>query len=95
MDLGALEPGDLADARRLFVDGGLADAAAVAEEKLFGASPDDAGPATYAAREGGRLIGVAARSARWLRLLAVHPPHPSPNGGAQQRPDLATVPRLR
>jgi GNAT superfamily N-acetyltransferase len=47
-------------------------AAAVADEKLFGAAP--AGPAeAYAAIDGGELAGIAAVSARWARIIAVVP----------------------
>jgi mycothiol synthase len=46
----------------------------VAAEKLFGAAPH--GPTTaLGAFDGDLLVGVAAVSARWLRLLAVHPAH--------------------
>jgi GNAT superfamily N-acetyltransferase len=48
-------------------------AARVAEEKLFGAAPGGHAAATLGAYDGGRLVGVAAVSGRWLRLLAVHP----------------------
>lgn len=44
----------------------------VAEEKLFGPAP--AGPAVaFGAWDGPELVGVAAISARWLRVIAVVP----------------------
>lgn len=47
-------------------------AAVVAEEKLF--EPAPAGPAeAWGARVGRRLVGVAAATGKWLRLLAVTP----------------------
>ena len=52
------------------------DAADVAEEKLFGPAPEgrpDTIGAFTAARRERDLIGVAATSQRWIRLLAVHP----------------------
>src|SRR5579862_2222667 len=49
------------------------DAAAVAEETLFGAGPQGA-PSAWLARDArGAAIGVAASCARWLRVLAVVP----------------------
>lgn len=50
-------------------------AADVAGEKLFGAAPGALRTETFAAFDDGRPIGVAAFSARWIRLLAVHPDH--------------------
>ncbi|HTJ43447.1 MAG TPA: GNAT family N-acetyltransferase [Kofleriaceae bacterium] len=49
------------------------DAAAVAEEKLFGAGPNGAPEAWLARDDRGAVIGVAAAGARWLRVLAVMP----------------------
>jgi ribosomal protein S18 acetylase RimI-like enzyme len=49
------------------------DAAAVAEEKLFGAGPQGAPAAWLARGADGAPIGVAAVCARWLRVLAVAP----------------------
>jgi mycothiol synthase len=64
-------------------------AARVAEEKLFGAAPGDdrtapdaigayrhgaaSGPAPASRQHAGDLVGLAATSQRWIRLLAVHP----------------------
>jgi GNAT superfamily N-acetyltransferase len=45
----------------------------VAREKLFGACPAPHTTDTLAAREGTALLGVAVRSGRWLRVLAVDP----------------------
>ncbi|MGE0868641.1 MAG: GNAT family N-acetyltransferase [Kofleriaceae bacterium] len=47
-------------------------ASAVADEKLFGWAPGGA-PSSFAARDGERLVGVAAIAGKWLRLLAVLP----------------------
>jgi GNAT superfamily N-acetyltransferase len=49
------------------------DAAAVAEEKVFGRGPHGAPSAWIARGAGGRVVGVAATCARWLRVLAVVP----------------------
>lgn len=49
------------------------DAAAVAEEKLFEVGAGGAAAHAFGAWRGGALVGVAAVSARWLRLIAVAP----------------------
>lgn len=46
--------------------------AVVAKEKLFGANGDRHG-LTFGAWQSGRLVGVIALAARWLKLLAVAP----------------------
>jgi GNAT superfamily N-acetyltransferase len=54
----------------------------VAAEKLFGAAPH--GPTlALGAFDGDLLVGVAAVSARWLRLLAVHPAHRGRGAGSR------------
>ncbi|HKA88819.1 MAG TPA: GNAT family N-acetyltransferase [Haliangiales bacterium] len=54
----------------------------VAAEKLFGAAPH--GPTVaLGAFDGDLLVGVAAVSARWLRLLAVHPAHRGRGAGTR------------
>jgi mycothiol synthase len=49
------------------------DAAAVAEEKLLAPGPQGPATAWLARTTGGAAVGVAASSARWLRLIAVAP----------------------
>lgn len=49
------------------------DAAAVAEEKLFGAAPNVLRTEAFGALSGGMLVGVAAASGAWMRLIAVSP----------------------
>ena len=72
--LRALERGDLPAARALLADACRFDpAAAVAEEKLFGAAPAAASEPIGAFDDAGALEGLAVTSARWLRLLAVAP----------------------
>jgi ribosomal protein S18 acetylase RimI-like enzyme len=80
--LRALSSADLGAAQALLAAAcPFDDAATVADEKLFGgapglpARPDPAvpDPEAVGAFGGGELIGVAATSAGWLRLLAVHP----------------------
>src|SRR5688572_21503231 len=66
----------LDEARALLTESCRFDAAAaVAEEKLFGATPPPFRSATLAVRAAGgqRLAGLAVVSGRWLRLVAVHP----------------------
>jgi mycothiol synthase len=63
----------LGDARELLAAACEHDpAAAVAEEKLFGAAPPPHTSIALGAFDGG-LVGVAVVSSRWLRLIAVHP----------------------
>jgi len=73
--LRALSSADLPRARALLVAScAFDDAAPVAEEKLLGGAPGpDAAPEAIGAFHGHDLVGVAATSARWIRLLAVHP----------------------
>jgi GNAT superfamily N-acetyltransferase len=73
--IGPLERSQLADAELVLADACAFDRATeVAEEKLF--EPAAAGPARAfgAWDEANRLVGVAAISSRWLRVLAVVPP---------------------
>jgi GNAT superfamily N-acetyltransferase len=78
-ELRALSARDLPRARALLAASCEFDAAAdVAEEKLFGpaprpgdATPDP--PAVIGAMRGDYLVGLAATSHHWIRLLAVHP----------------------
>ncbi len=73
VDLRPLDRADLPVARELLSRACAWDRAAeVAEEKLFGAAPGAAASA-WGAFEGDRLAGVAASSARWIRLIAVDP----------------------
>jgi len=63
----------LADAELVLADACAFDRATeVADEKLFGPGPSSAAQA-FGAWEGDALVGVAAVSARWLRVLAVVP----------------------
>jgi mycothiol synthase len=73
MQLRGLEPQDAEAAHAVLRAAGLADAAQVAREKLFGPSPVDDHPASWAAVDGGAVVGLAASSGRWLRILAVDP----------------------
>ncbi len=73
MRVSALDVADLPAARALLTAACAYDRAAdVAEEKLFGDGPATAARA-LAARDGARLVGVAAVSGRYLRVLAVAP----------------------
>src|SRR3954471_24947402 len=73
MDVAPLQRSRLADAERVLADACAFDrAAAVADEKLFGPGPTSAAQA-FGAWEGNELVGVAAVSARWLRVIAVVP----------------------
>ncbi|MCB9574016.1 MAG: GNAT family N-acetyltransferase [Kofleriaceae bacterium] len=73
MTIEPLARADLAEARALLAAACRFDRAAeVADEKLFGAAPaGDA--ATWAARAGGAMVGIAAVTGDRLRLLAVAP----------------------
>jgi mycothiol synthase len=63
----------LSDAELVLADACAFDRATeVADEKLFGTGPT-ADVQAFGAWDGGELIGVAAVSARWLRVLAVLP----------------------
>ena len=73
IELRVLSPDDLPAARQLLIDCDLDEAAAVAEEKLFGAAPGGAASAVFGALESGRLVGLSVGSDRWIRLLAVAP----------------------
>ncbi|CAN5724253.1 hypothetical protein BH11MYX1_BH11MYX1_24560 [soil metagenome] len=73
MRAGPLERADLAAATAVLAAACAFDrAAAVAEEKLFGAGPIGT-PRAWGAWEGEALVGVAAICARYLRVLAVVP----------------------
>ena len=74
MRIGHLDRSQLAEAARVLAEACAFDRAAdVAEEKLFGEAPAGPAEAFGAWDASGRLVGVAARSARWLRVLAVAP----------------------
>ena len=73
IELRELTAADLPAAYALLVACDLDEAAAVAEEKLFGAAPDGAASTVFGALEAGGLVGVSVASARWIRLLAVAP----------------------
>ncbi len=73
IELRQLTPADLPAAHALLVACDLDEAAAVAEEKLFGAAPGGAASAVFGALEAGELLGVSVGSARWIRLLVVLP----------------------
>jgi mycothiol synthase len=69
-----LSPDVLGEARDLLAAACRYDRAApVAEEKLFGPAPAPHQSVALGARVGGRLVGVAVVSGRWLRLIAVAP----------------------
>lgn len=73
MEVAPLEHADLADAELVLADSCPFDRASdVAEEKLFGPGPHGA-PRAFGAWDDGRLVGVAAACAKWLRVLAVDP----------------------
>ena len=73
MNVGPLQRARLADAELVLADACAFDRATeVADEKLFGPGPTSAAQA-FGAWEGTELIGVAAVSARWLRVIAVAP----------------------
>lgn len=72
--LRGLDLADLGAIQRLFADRcGLADAAVVAEETVFGAAPGRDGTDTLGAFEQAELVGLVAASGAWLRVLAVDP----------------------
>jgi GNAT superfamily N-acetyltransferase len=71
-----LPKGALADARRVLQEACAFDKAhLVAEEKLFGEAAGGLESSPLGAYVDGKLVGVAAVSDRWLRLLAVVPEH--------------------
>jgi mycothiol synthase len=73
MNVAPLQRSRLADAELVLADACAFDRATeVADEKLFGPGPASA-PQPFGAWAGNDLIGVAAVSARWLRVLAVVP----------------------
>jgi mycothiol synthase len=73
MNVAPLQRARLADAELVLADACAFDRATeVADEKLFGPGPTSAAQA-FGAWDGNDLIGVAAVSARWLRVLAVMP----------------------
>ena len=73
MNIGPLPRARLAEAELVLADACAFDRATeVADEKLFGPGPTSA-PQPFGAWEGNELVGVAAISARWLRVLAVVP----------------------
>jgi GNAT superfamily N-acetyltransferase len=73
MNVGPLARAKLAEAELVLADSCAFDRATeVADEKLFGPGPTSA-PQPFGAWDGNELIGVAAVSARWLRVLAVLP----------------------
>jgi len=73
MRIAPLDRAQLAAAAAVLAEACAFDAAGeVAAEKLF--EPAPAGPArAFGAWDGGELVGVAAVSSRWLRVLAVAP----------------------
>ncbi len=74
MHVGQLPRARLAEATRVLEEACAFDrAAAVADEKLFGPGPQSAVQTVGAWDEAENLVGVAAISSRWLRLLAVAP----------------------
>jgi GNAT superfamily N-acetyltransferase len=73
MNVASLARSRLAEAELVLADACAFDRATeVADEKLFGPGPSAAAQA-FGAWEGSELIGVAAVSARWLRVIAVVP----------------------
>jgi len=69
-----LAPEALGEARDLLSAACRFDRAApVAGEKLFGKTPSPHETVVLGARVGGRLVGLAVVSGRWLRLIAVAP----------------------
>ncbi len=73
IELCELTAADLPAAYAFLVACDLDEAAAVAEEKLFGAAPGGAASTVFGAREAGTLVGLSVASGRWIRLLAVLP----------------------
>ena len=73
MNVAPLQRSKLADAELVLADACAFDRATeVADEKLFAPGPSSAAQA-FGAWDGTELVGVAAVSARWLRVLAVMP----------------------
>src|SRR5262249_50810988 len=73
MNVAPLPRSRLAEAELVLADACAFDRATeVADEKLFGPGPTSA-PQPFGAWQGNDLVGVAAVSARWLRVLAVVP----------------------
>jgi N-acetylglutamate synthase-like GNAT family acetyltransferase len=73
MNVAPLQRSRLAEAELVLADACAFDRATeVADEKLFGPGPSSAAQA-FGAWHGTELVGVAAVSARWLRVLAVVP----------------------
>ena len=73
MNVGPLARAKLPEAELVLADSCAFDRATeVADEKLFGPGPSSAAQA-FGAWDGNELVGVAAVSARWLRVLAVLP----------------------
>ena len=73
MNVAPLPRSRLADAELVLADACAFDRATeVADEKLFGPGPTSAAQ-PFGAWDGNELVGVAAVSARWLRVLAVVP----------------------
>ena len=74
MRVGPLERSQLADAELVLADACAFDRATeVAEEKLFEPAPTGPARAFGAWDETNRLVGVAAISSRWLRVIGVVP----------------------
>jgi GNAT superfamily N-acetyltransferase len=73
MNVAPLPRAKLSEAELVLADACAFDRATeVADEKLFGPGPSSAAQA-FGAWQGNELVGVAAVSARWLRVLAVTP----------------------
>jgi mycothiol synthase len=73
MDIAPLPRANLPEAERVLAAACAFDqAAAVADEKLFGPGPTSSAEA-FGAWDNGALVGVASVAARWVRLLAVVP----------------------
>ena len=74
VELQTLEHAHLTDAVTLLAAAcPFDDAAAVAEEKLFGSAPDGRVVHRYGAFVADKLVGLVVTSEMWIRLLAVHP----------------------
>lgn len=75
-EIGALLPAHTEAARALLAAACRHDPAdRVASEKLFGPAAGHPASRAFGAWAGQSLVGVAAVSAAWIRLLAVHPAH--------------------
>jgi mycothiol synthase len=73
MNVAPLQRSRLSEAELVLADACAFDRATeVADEKLFGPGPSSAAQA-FGAWDGNDLVGVAAISARWLRVIAVVP----------------------